>query len=217
MRARFRTDLVEGTPGEPEQWLPSFMARVWKMHGSLNWMWEGDERRQIVRLGRVVDAESPAAIYPSDVKYDESRRVPFLVLQDQFRRSIQVTESLVLVIGYSFGDFHLNEIIFDAARRRPRSEFIAFCFDDPSDDLAKVAVEVPNLQVISPTEAIIGGRRAEWTKPDSDIPNIWVGSKCVLSDFNYLAQFLSHSGPARDDLETRLSAILAEVASSRHE
>jgi hypothetical protein len=84
LHARFRTDLVEATPHDETSWLPNFLVRVWKLHGSVNWAWDSDDRTEVTRLGAPVEAGRLAAIYPSDAKYDESRRVPFVVLQDRF-------------------------------------------------------------------------------------------------------------------------------------
>jgi hypothetical protein len=119
LRARFRTELVEAAPPESDEWLPAFLVRLWKLHGSVHWAWEGGVRAQVVRLGAAVADDQPAAIYPSDAKYDESRRVPFIVLQDRLRRALNHPETLMLISGYSFGDAHLNEMLFDAAGRRP--------------------------------------------------------------------------------------------------
>lgn len=140
LRSRFRTDLVEPLPGS--DCMPAFFTRLWKLHGSLNWEW--DAGHKIYRCGHAV--KDSAAIYPSDTKYDESRRMPFVVLQDRFRRSLHRPETLALVSGYAFGDDHLNEIIFDAATRRERSEIIVFCFDTIPDALADRAAVTPNIQ-----------------------------------------------------------------------
>ncbi len=112
LQARFSTELVEGKPGSDREWMPAFFVRLWKMHGSVNWRRQEDG--QIVRLGQPI-AEGTAAIFPSDTKYEESRRVPFVVLHDHFRRALHVPETLVLISGYSFSDAHLNDTIFDAA------------------------------------------------------------------------------------------------------
>jgi hypothetical protein len=77
------------------------------------------------------------AIYRSDTKYEESRRVPFVVLQDRLRRALHQPETLVIVAGYSFNDAHLNELLFDGAARRERSEFIVFCYSAIPEVLAK--------------------------------------------------------------------------------
>lgn len=36
LRARFHTELVEGTPGSEGEWVPAFFLRLWKLHGSVN-------------------------------------------------------------------------------------------------------------------------------------------------------------------------------------
>ena len=111
LQGRFHTDLVEGTPEEPDRWLLPSFVRLWKLHGSVNWAWDTAPEAEIVRLGSPVSGTSAAAIYPSDAKYDESRRMPFLVLQDRFRRALAQPETLTLVAGYSFSDQHLNEML----------------------------------------------------------------------------------------------------------
>src|SRR5438445_3684758 len=126
IRARFHTELVEATPGLDADFVPAFFVRLWKLHGSVNWAWQ--DGSEIVRLGQPVSEGRAAAIYPSDTKYEESRRVPFVVLQDRLRRALHQPETLLIVAGYSFGDAHLNELLFDAATRRERSEFVAFCY-----------------------------------------------------------------------------------------
>ena len=211
LRAQFRSDLVEPTSSEVAYRLPAFMVRLWKLHGSVHWSWSADSRRSLVRLGAPVPGNQSAAIYPSDAKYDESRRVPFVVLQDRLRRALNEPETLVLISGYAFGDEHLNELIFDAARRRPRSEFIAFCFSAIPDSLASVATVTPNLQVVSPTEAFLGGRRALWKDVDEAPDHLWDNGLCQLGDFDRLSRFLARSSPPKADLEKRVTELLAKA------
>lgn len=212
LRARFRTEMVEAQPDDADAWLPPFLVRLWKLHGSVSWGWEGNERTEVVRHGGAVAGDAPAAIYPSDAKYDESRRVPFLVLQDRLRRALQQPETLVLIAGYSFGDQHLNEMLFDAARRRPRSELIAFCHGAIPESLAEQAATLPNLQATAPDEAIIGGVRAAWTPPDDAPDDLWSEEKLALGDFGELSSFLARSSPPLGELEARLGDLLARAA-----
>ena len=204
LSARFHTDLVEARPGIDGDALPSFFVRLWKLHGSVNWQWEGSE---IVRLGQAVASGKPAAIYPSEMKYEESRRMPFVVLHDRFRRALNEPETLMMISGYSFGDDHLNELIFDAARRRERSEFVAFCFSTIPDSLAQRALTTPNLQVVAETEAILGGIRADWKAPEEPPANVWENGKFALGDFNHLAAYLARTG-ATDSIGEQLQAAL---------
>ncbi len=211
LRGRFRSDLVDGVSYEDRESLPSFVVRLWKLHGSVHWAWSDDERPTVVRLGAPVPDNKPAAIYPSDAKYDESRRAPFVVLQDRFRRALEQPETLTLITGYAFGDQHLNEIIFDAARRRPRSEFVVFCYGEISNDLAEVAKCTPNLQVVSPTEAIISGLRDDWKSPDEAPVDVWADGKFMLGDFDFLSQFLSRSSPNERDFENLFGELLSRT------
>lgn len=188
LEGHFRSDLVDAEPAD-ELFVPSFFTRLWKLHGSLNWsMMENS----VVRLGHAVGSEMTAAIYPSDAKYDESRRVPFVVLQDRFRRALNEPESLTLVAGYSWGDAHINEQMYDAATRRPRSEVIAFCYSSIPEELASRAKSIPNLQVIAPAEAIIGSNRAPWAEPANGLPEfVWADGAAQLGNFKSLATFLA--------------------------
>ena len=204
VRAGFHTKLVEGKPESDREWIPAFFARVWKMHGSVNWCWQ--DNMQIVRLGHPV-SKGAAAIFPSDTKYEESRRVPFIVLQDRFRRALHEPETLVLISGYSFSDPHLNDMIFDAALHCPRSEFQVFCYSDIPDVLADRASTTPNLQVTNGREAILGGERAKWEVPEKAPPSIWVDDQFGLRDFKNLSAYLVRTMSQGPDSETLISLI----------
>ena len=209
LHASFHTEIVESLPGSSTETLPSYFVRLWKLHGSLNWIWNEDG--QIVRIGQPAPNDLPAAIYPSDAKYDDSRRVPFLVLQDRFRRALNQPETLVLICGYSFSDDHLNEMIFDAATRRERSEFLAFLYSDIPDALAERARITPNLQIVAGTEAIIGGVRADWKEPEDPLPDIWSDGRCQLPDFTALAGYLARSTGHVHDRGNALRALLEQA------
>lgn len=207
LQARFRPELVEARPGE-DDWLPPFLVRLWKLHGSVHWTWSR-EPAEVVRLGTEPPA-APAAIYPSDTKYDESRRMPFVVLQDRFRRALNHPETLTLVAGYSFGDDHLNELLFDAAQRRPRSETLAFCFGELPEQVASRAERTPNLQLVGPDEAVIGGVRASWKPVDEPLPDVWDGN-LLLGDFTHLAGFLSRSSSHEGEVQKRAADLVAHA------
>jgi hypothetical protein len=52
--ARFHTELVERGVGKDEECVPAFFVRLWKLHGSVNWLWES---QNIVRLGQAVTGD----------------------------------------------------------------------------------------------------------------------------------------------------------------
>lgn len=203
LNARFKTSLVEGTNEEKDDKISSDFVRLWKLHGSVNW---STKNGRIVRLGRPIENESASAIYPSHTKYNKSRRVPFLVLQDRFRRALHEKETLLLISGYSFEDQHLNEIIFDAAMNRPRSEFIAFCYSGIPDQLAERALKLPNLQALGPDEAYLS-EQADWSEPEDAKTVVWDDGSFGLRDFSNLAKFLAQSDIQREDLSQELVLI----------
>lgn len=210
LQARFRTELVEASPGSTGGYVPEQFVRLWKLHGSVNWV-RSDEH-QIVRMGQPVPEGLPAAIYPSDAKYEESRRVPFVVLQDRLRRALHEPETLVLIAGFSFGDAHLNELFFDAATRRERSEFVVFCYDTIRGDLRERAERTPNIQVVGRTEAVLGGVRGEWNPPAQTIPNLWADGKMALPDFAHLASYLARSSTREGVVPGSVQATAANPA-----
>jgi hypothetical protein len=212
LQAGFHTELVEGTPGAEHEWVPAFFVRLWKLHGSVNWLWRDDHH--IVRLGQPVTDGRAAAIYPSDTKYEESRRVPFVVLHDRLRRALQQPETLAIIAGYSFSDAHLNEAFFDAAVRHERSEFVAFCYDEIPAVLAIRAAVTPNLQVIGGNEAILGGVRAGWKPPQNPPPNLWDNGKVAFGDFRHLAAYLARSTTRDHEGEALLRALLARATAN---
>ncbi|MDX3966819.1 MAG: SIR2 family protein [Bradyrhizobium sp.] len=214
LMARFHTELVEGIPGLDTESVPAFFVRLWKLHGSVNWAWQ--DERQIVRLGKPVAEGAAAAIYPSDTKYEESRRVPFVVLQDRLRRALHQPETLVIVAGYSFGDAHLNELLFDAAVRRERSEFVAFCYSEIPDALADRANTTPNLQVAGSREAILGGVRGNW-KPPADAPaELWENDQLALRDFGKLAAYLARSAAREPEVDSVLRELVDGAMARRN-
>ena len=211
LKARFHTELVEAIPGKDSESVPAFFVRLWKLHGSVNWL---SEDKDIVRLGRPVSEGLAAAIYPSDAKYDESRRVPFIVLQDRFRRALQEPESLIIIAGYSFGDDHLNEMIFQAAARRERSEFVAFCYSSIPDVLSTWAGSTPNLQVAGGSEAILGGVRANWKVPVGPPAELWENNQFALRDFRKLAAYLARNSGSQAPTSCGVPVIVSPVAPS---
>lgn len=139
-------------------------CRLWKIHGSVNWSWRDspESERRIVRGRETDDGE---LIFPSYEKYDKSRKQPYAAILDRLSRFLSAREDAVLVVlGYSFGDQHINEVIFDALKVRDRLHVFAVQFTDPTpeEDLWIEALRRPNLIVYGPNTAIIGTSPGGW-------------------------------------------------------
>jgi hypothetical protein len=139
-------------------------ARLWKIHGSVNWSW--DELPD--GSSRIVRGEETAAgelIFPSSEKYDESRKQPYAAILDRLHRVLTVRDDTVLVtVGYSFGDQHINEVIFDALEARDRLHAFVLTFSELPDEheLMRRARARSNLLVYGPGGAVVGGLQAPW-------------------------------------------------------
>lgn len=183
----FRADLVDTTDGRDEITPPTGWVRVWKLHGSISWS-------RVVRRGAslIVRSAVPGeslAIYPSLQKYEESRRLPFVVLADRLRRALAVPETTCIVSGYSFGDQHINDLYYDAAQFYPASEIVVLCFSDIPNELADRAKTLQNLTVFSPLRAVIGAKEDDWQILPDDTP-FWKAGAFALGDFAVLTEFL---------------------------
>ena len=67
---------------EDEDLLPPRWTRLWKIHGSLNWRLENET--DVVRTDEKTDKQS-YLIYPSHLKYDQSRKMPYLAMLDRLK------------------------------------------------------------------------------------------------------------------------------------
>jgi hypothetical protein len=136
------------------------------------------------------DPASMVAIYPSFQKYEESRRLPFVALADRLRRAFAIPETLVITCGYSFGDQHINELLYDAARYYPRSEVTALFFDQIPQAVIDKALQLPNLTALGASEAVVAGLRSGWAAP-AEATEWWAAGQFRLGDFRILAALLS--------------------------
>jgi SIR2-like domain len=186
-------------------------TRLWKIHGSVNWHWEdeGDGGKRIVRGEEGTEGE---LIFPSVHKYDESRKQPYVAMLEHLRHVLdRDTETLLITSGYSFGDEHINEVIFDALETRDRTHLVALQFEEPGDehDLTRAAKRLHNVIIYGPETAVVRGKRAGWrlneavserTKYLLDIPfdsdavpdkdKVSLTGRMRLGDFAVLARFL---------------------------
>ena len=190
IRPKFRSDLVEPAFVDARTALPSRFVRLWKLHGSVNWFLEDRQDAKIVVRTANAQEGDIAAIFPSDEKYEDSRRVPFIVLLDRFRRALDEADTVLIVSGYSFSDQHLNEILYDALQRNPRLAVEVFCYASPIPDLQARARALPGLSVYWPDGGVVGGRPVTWAGPEP-VADLWDGQRFLMGDFARLTSFLA--------------------------
>ena len=197
---------------ENEDLLPGpIWVRVWKIHGSVNWSIVTD--RAGARLTRGPPTTHGEMILPSDRKYDRSAKQPYRALIDRLRRVLSMPDALLVVNGFSFGDQHINAVIFDALDAYPRSHVLALVYNDisNSDHIVEVALRLPNLMVVGRNGCVLGARMLEWAPLGMDLKssdprlggiigsasNLAAGSIpwLLAGDFTAFANFLGTMSP----------------------
>jgi len=165
--------------------IPSHWSRLWKIHGSINWSQEiVDGQRKVFRSSEVRERaavdEGSHLIYPSHLKYEESRKMPYLALVDQLTRFIRRKSSFLILCGYSFNDGHINDAIVNALRANPTAMVLGLMYDkfhistSDGDELlrypeaVRLASGQHNLNIWTYDRAIIGTNLGIWFKGISD-------------------------------------------------
>ena len=111
------------------------LARVIKLHGSIDWRQFQSESLPR-RIGTSVNLEGgadlPVLIWPSSTKYREAQLDPFAQLLDRARKAIRAEseqQGLLVICGYSFGDTHVN-LEIDKALRESSGNLTVAAFTD---------------------------------------------------------------------------------------
>ena len=86
---------------------------LYKMHGSVTWQLAGREIKKLDK-SQIGGNEEPLLIYPNASKFEESYQMPFYEMISRFQISLRATNTTLMIIGYSFGDAHVNRMIEEA-------------------------------------------------------------------------------------------------------
>ena len=105
------------------------LVKLWKMHGSLGWSFREADQAVIRQHTKDTDAAS-TLIYPSHLKYNSSKKQPYVGLIDRLCTFLQQDDAILITCGYSFGDSHINERIATSLRRGANSHVFALYYDD---------------------------------------------------------------------------------------
>lgn len=155
---------------EDEQLLDPRWTRLWKIHGSVNW--KIDKNKNIIR-GNSVSGDEQYLIYPSHLKYDQSRKMPYLALLDRLKYFLLTPSTVLFTSGYSFSDEHINDVIMQSLKSNPSAMAFAFLYgklDSPNYLKAKdCALQIPNLSLIAFDKGVIGRQVGEWTLANDDL------------------------------------------------
>lgn len=146
--------------------LPAKWVRLWKLHGSINWHYDKDNNY----IWRGISNTGVSLIHPSHLKYDQSRRMPYLAMMDRLKCFLKEKGSVLVISGYSFNDEHINEVIIQGLQNNP----LAIAFGLLHGNLVKyfnaiqLAKERSNLTLLARDGAIIGRQEGIWKLDSTD-------------------------------------------------
>lgn len=163
--------------------LPSRWTLLWKLHGSINWSQDADGN--VIR--RPVDAndQSSALVYPSHLKYDQSRRLPYLAMMDRLKAFLRKPGSILVSCGFSYRDQHINEVIDQSLRSNPTASVHAMLYGSLDDysEATTLAAGLHNLALLAEDGGVVGGSRGAWTDEESPDNGATGSTTCDLGDF----------------------------------
>ncbi len=153
----------------------SFLAKqtkLWKIHGSLGWHFDKDTEKIL----RASPDDDDILIYPSSLKYKDSKKQPYESLLDRLSNFLKQDDSILITCGYSWGDEHINSRIISALKTNTTSHVIGLIFDkyEPltrESKLTQLAFENSKISIYGSRNAIIGCNYGEWvlkSEPSKD-------------------------------------------------
>lgn len=96
----------------------SRLFHLYKLHGSLNW--ELNEGK--VRINDLTS--DPLMIFPRESKYESSYEQPFFEMMARFQQNLRLESTVLVCIGYSFNDKHVNVAIIEALDQNPGFQLV---------------------------------------------------------------------------------------------
>jgi hypothetical protein len=149
--ASFRYSLAEQLDISSRRWssVDGYLY-LCKLHGSINWVEAGKSLFPLREL-QVPPADCTSQrvmIYPTPAKQNASFGYPYSDLFREFQHRTVRDQSVLFAIGYSFGDEHINNIIFQALTI-PTFRLIAFCSPDADGVVQRLrALNDPRIWII---------------------------------------------------------------------
>ena len=100
-----------------------------KVHGSVNWIAEEGAIKELqprFKDGKVeIDKTDSVLIYPTSNKLYQTYAAPYSELMRHMLNEMETGRNVVLVMGYKYGDDHINDILFKALEN-PENIFYFF-------------------------------------------------------------------------------------------
>lgn len=155
-------------------------TKLWKIHGSLGWHFDKDTEKIL----RVNPDDNDILIYPSSLKYKDSKKQPYESLLDRLSNFLKKDDSILITCGYSWGDEHINSRIISSLKTNKTSHVIGLIYDkyknkdgkfeyslSPECKLSELAKSNSKISIYGWRNAIIGCSYGQWclrTEPSKE-------------------------------------------------
>lgn len=93
------------------------MVNLYKVHGSINWVEDTKNENTFFNIKEIYEADrekNNVLIYPTPTKQNKSLGSPYVEMFREFQGRLLEPLSVLFVIGYSFSDEHVNNVIYQA-------------------------------------------------------------------------------------------------------
>lgn len=107
------------------------MIYLYKLHGSISWIKDTgcslfNIKEVSVTPGEEKKGTDYVLIYPTPLKQGQSLGSPYADLIREFQNKLLLPQSVLFIIGYSFSDEHINDIIYQALASNPSISIVIF-------------------------------------------------------------------------------------------
>lgn len=128
--------------------------QLYKLHGSLDW-----ENQDGAIVRRQDFAKTPLIIPPSAHKFEQSYDMPFFEIMSRFQQTLRKENTVLMIIGYSFNDAHINRVVLEALASNLNFEIVVvsptITKDSENETIKKLHASIsngqPNITLISDT------------------------------------------------------------------
>ena len=173
---------------DPRTLINSAKATLIKIHGSVNWVEEETKIKELqprfVNGKACIEDTKPVLIYPTSNKLYQTYSTPYSELMRYMLNEMVTERNVILVMGYKYGDEHINEILYKALQN-PQNVFYFFQYGETIgcnfiDDMIRLSESMPNINVTS-------GK--------------------ILASFDWFVKFLLPATPEKSDEERALELL----------
>ncbi|WP_417558780.1 SIR2 family protein [Mesoflavibacter zeaxanthinifaciens] len=127
---------------------------LYKIHGSLNWV-QADEDSKLFRVREIQETsydnlqkQEVIMIHPTPLKQNASMGSPYSDLFREFQKKLMQNNNVLIALGYSFNDEHINNLIYQAFTI-PSFRLIVLGDNNASEEIAKLqSLDDPRIWIV---------------------------------------------------------------------